>query len=649
MTDKENKLSDEQYNGKCDIFDSIKYIDKYGGELYIGKEKREELDNNGKNKYNEMEEKSREARDVFKVFAEKIIDNSKEEYTCNVSNWCTATNPSKICDYLWAEFKKKEWSNYPNSISIFIEKTDKYGCVLSVKLEIDDKKVDNPYVYKKQSDLLLLHLPYSSNEYVIREVKKEKKAKVEYKSTNTKYIGNDREEALKIYKSIDIAKVQIVKRIIKSLNKDEKKVVEETKQAFNALLPAYESIINELDNDSTETILTAETTNGEKNMEDEKIALNTILYGPPGTGKTYQSLIYAVGICEGKAKTQIEDDIKECEKKEKYKKIIDEYREKYKDRINYITFHQAYGYEEFIEGIKPKINKNDERFGENNNRDAENKIEYHYKNGVFKEFCNKAKKDDKNNYVFIIDEINRGNISKIFGELITLIEETKRNGAEEAMEVELPYSNERFSVPNNVYIIGTMNTADRSIAQLDTALRRRFSFVEMIPNSDVLKDIIVKEGEKGKYILEKNEGGADKENISIKNILDGINKRIEVLFDREHTIGHAFFTSLLDGDQINQSKLMNIFKDKIIPLLQEYFYDDYEKIALVLGENIKKANEHNAIIYEEKYEEDIFDSDRKSELLEENHVYKISDKALDKFETYKKMAIGAKMNKLTED
>lgn len=166
-------------------------------------------------------------------------------------------------------------------------------------------------------------------------------------------------------------------------------------------------------------------------------------------------------------------------------------------------------------------------------------------------------------YVFIIDEINRGNISKIFGELITLVEPSKRLGQSEGLQVRLPYSQKLFGIPDNVYLLGTMNTADRSIALLDTALRRRFSFVEMMPDSGVLDGIEV-------------------EGISISGLLTTLNRRIEVLFDREHTLGHAFFTPLRQSPSIET--LGEIFRDKVIPLLQEYFYDDYEKICLVLGD-----------------------------------------------------------------
>ena len=183
-------------------------------------------------------------------------------------------------------------------------------------------------------------------------------------------------------------------------------------------------------------------------------------------------------------------------------------------------------------------------------------------------------KENKEPYVFIIDEINRGNISKIFGELITLIETTKRTGKDECISTKLPYSKEEFTVPDNVYIIGTMNTADRSIALMDTALRRRFKFEEMLPDYDLLKDIFVEDEEV---------------RVNIGAMLKVINERIEYLYDREHTIGHAVFLELKENNNID--KLENIFKKSVIPLLQEYFYEDYEKIRIVLGDNAKDEDE----------------------------------------------------------
>ncbi|PKH03147.1 hypothetical protein CXF72_07885 [Psychromonas sp. MB-3u-54] len=182
---------------------------------------------------------------------------------------------------------------------------------------------------------------------------------------------------------------------------------------------------------------------------------------------------------------------------------------------------------------------------------------------------------ERKHYVLVIDEINRGNISKIFGELITLIEPSKRQGAEEALEVILPHSGEKFSVPDNLHIIGTMNTADRSLAMMDTALRRRFDFKEMMPNPKLFDD----------------EFGVI-ENINLTKLLTTLNKRIEALYDREHTLGHAFLFPTYDAMKAGKetkamTELQSAFQNKIIPLLEEYFYEDWRKIRLVLGDNQK--------------------------------------------------------------
>ena len=493
------------------------------------------------------------------------------------------------------------------------------------------------------------------------------------------------------------------------------------------------------------------------NTQNTDIAKNTILYGPPGTGKTYNTVMYAVAIIENKKLEEI--------KKENYTEVIDRYN-KYKEDglIEFTTFHQSYGYEEFIEGIKPVIHSDEE---------DETDIQYEVVPGLFKKFCDIAGKpilrkekcdiginesptiwkislegsgenstrtecmknehirigydeygreitnlfkgaagrhilnyfindmsigdivmscydcntvdaigvvtgeyewhneypeykrlrkvnwivngieeniikinngiklssptlyklkinlydvmdiikkysndvielEEKKNHVFIIDEINRGNISKIFGELITLIEPTKRIGQTEGQKVRLPYSQKLFGVPNNVYLIGTMNTADRSIATIDTALRRRFNFKEMLPDEEVLDGIYV-------------------EDVSIKDIFIKMNKRITVLFDREHTLGHAYFLPLKDAPTIET--LANIFENSIIPLLQEYFYEDYEKIRMVLGDNQKDSEDKQFITIEENDYNDLFgyiDYD-----FDEMSTYKINSFALTNIEAYR--------------
>ena len=338
-----------------------------------------------------------------------------------------------------------------------------------------------------------------------------------------------------------------------------------------------------------------------ENSEYKLLSVNTILYGPPGTGKTYNSVKYAVGTIDDKYS---QDGTKT------YSDYVKKFNELKADgQIAFTTFHQSYGYEEFIEGIKPFLGKRGVRRGRSD-------LNYKISDGVFKEFCNKAASDESNNYVFIIDEINRGNISKIFGELITLIEDSKRNGKEEEMSVTLPYSQEEFSVPKNVYILGTMNTADRSIALMDTALRRRFEFIEMMPDINLLKNVVVKDNK-------------DNKKIDIQKMLEKMNQRIEVLYDREHTLGHAFFMPLKNKEKPTIDQLESIFKNKIIPLLQEYFYEDYEKIMLVLG--IDPQNEDPNKFISVKSNEDLF---KNSSDIDLNPTYKINEDSFKEAKNY---------------
>ena len=507
----------------------------------------------------------------------------------------------------------------------------------------------------------------------------------------------------------------------------------------------------------------------ENNIEEQEVdkpmtdvRLNTILYGPPGTGKTYHTVIYAVAIIENRELASVEA--------ESYSDVLARYNEyKAQGRIEFTTFHQSFGYEEFIEGIRPVVSVDDET------SDAGD-VQYSVQPGIFKRFCERAERPaavvtndygigenpsiwkvsldgtgdnpirseclkkghirigwdeygesitdttdfsqyggrvvlnsfinrmqigdivlscysastidaigvvngdcewhdeyprlkrlrkvnwivkdikenilslnggtsmtlasvyrmgnvsltdvyqliDKHNpataaaqptqknYVFIIDEINRGNISKIFGELITLIEESKRVGKPEGMTARLPNSQKPFGVPDNVYIIGTMNTADRSIATIDTALRRRFLFREMLPNPQVLADVMV-------------------EDLSISAMLNRMNQRIAVLYDREHTIGHAYFMKLRDNPTVET--LAEIFRNNIIPLLQEYFYEDYEKIRLVLGDPQKTDPEEQFITACENDYVALFGSVDIG--LDDSNTYEINDKAFGNIESYR--------------
>lgn len=336
-----------------------------------------------------------------------------------------------------------------------------------------------------------------------------------------------------------------------------------------------------------------------EDYDDSTISRNRILYGPPGTGKTYNSVIYAVD-------TILENNNLD---KNKYSSYLREYRKlESSKQIAFTTFHQSYGYEEFIEGIRPVIS---------NNAESSEKSDPEYKivDGLFKSFCKNAMENKGRRFVFIIDEINRGNIAKIFGELITLIEESKRDGKPEAMSVILPYSGERFTVPDNVYIIGTMNTADRSIALLDTALRRRFTFIEKMPDPKVIRDIVIHSNNK---------------QVDVQRLLSKINRRIEILFDREHTIGHAFFVGLQDGSD-GFKNLEIIFKEKIFSLLQEYFHADYRLIMMVLGIPVDNTDETKFISISEINDTDIeFDTDNKLP----SALYQINEKAFSDINNY---------------
>ncbi|MCK8094566.1 AAA family ATPase [Pseudoalteromonas sp. 1CM17D] len=428
------------------------------------------------------------------------------------------------------------------------------------------------------------------------------------------------------------------------------------------------------------------------------VSLNQILYGPPGTGKTYHSIHAAVKAAEPEMFNALGIDESFGTTPEQRSELTRLYKELYNSgRIRFVTFHQSYGYEEFVEGLSAKT--------------EDKQITYFEKSGVFKELSNKAKDnliDSKKplaqltreqefeqileqfkleifeqlgsdesypitekcfildvaedgfiygneawpinhkmlfshlkalylenvesrkdvvafskeqggmgkarahasyffkvveelqrklprndiisanvmqrNYVLIIDEINRGNISKIFGELITLIEPSKRLGHSdsEAIEVTLPYSGDKFSVPDNLYIIGTMNTADRSLALMDTALRRRFDFIEMMPDYNVLHN------EEGSSFKVESDGFE----IDLARLLETMNKRIAALYDREHQLGHAFLMPVVKAiaagdDEKALHELKSCFQNKIIPLLAEYFFEDWQKIRLVVGDNQK--------------------------------------------------------------
>jgi Cdc6-like AAA superfamily ATPase len=251
-----------------------------------------------------------------------------------------------------------------------------------------------------------------------------------------------------------------------------------------------------------------------------------------------------------------------------------------KKRYVFTTFHQSFSYEDFIEGIKPIIYEDEQ------NPERGKQIIYDIKPGLFKKIVKEANEDRDNDYAIFIDEINRGNIANIFGELITLIEDDKRIDTANYIPAKLPYSNEDFGVPPNLYIIGTMNTADRSVEALDTALRRRFSFIEMNPEPSKLST------EEFKC-----------KGIDLEALLNAINNRIEKLLDKDYCIGHSYFMTVKNR-QSPLEEIKIIFQNKILPLLQEYFYGDWGKILLVIGkEFVETKKDSIKFLSTESYED----------------------------------------------
>ena len=268
--------------------------------------------------------------------------------------------------------------------------------------------------------------------------------------------------------------------------------------------------------------------------------LNFIVYGAPGTGKTYSTVEYALAIIDNKS-------IDEFKRENPDREINTErYREYVKQgRIVFTTFHQNYGYEEFIQGLRP-------------DRNAE-VLSFTIVDGVFKTIADRALPDMENNYVIIVDEINRANISKVFGELITLIEDDKRWGEKNAISVTLQ-SGDAFAVPNNLYIIGTMNSADKSISLIDAALRRRFSFIEQRPDSSLVPDGV------------------------LRKLFNSINSSLsEELESTDLLIGHSYFMNKTETD------LCSVMNGSIIPLLYEYLYDDRKKVMRILNKAIEAS------------------------------------------------------------
>ena len=580
-------------------FDMIgEYLENYSGEKY----RKPANAGNHKAEMEKIKSLGQNAQNEFNKYVEFVAGFLPNYQKGKTTSW---QNSGTITKYFWFEYKKKGYNDLPHSISLSINAYPEYdinkGLTLSARVELKDSLCDKDSNFSK-TEMYKIH-----NSLLDVPVKKTDKlyyqASLKSSQTETfKKFGTDAEE---VRKELDqLEKVQIVKEITgpyKEQNTAD--ILMQTVQAIAELMPYYEHILEVRENRIKEresNLMLNEEPETAYNLKESgnAIAKNSILYGPPGTGKTYYTAYYSVAICDGTSIEKLEE--------KSYEEVLERFNDlKEQGRVAFTTFHQSYGYEEFIEGIRPVMSGEEEK----------KSIEYEIVPGVFKEFCDKSAHVD-NPCVFIIDEINRGNISKIFGELITLIEETKRKGETEGLSAFLPYSQEEFGVPKNVYILGTMNTADRSIALMDTALRRRFNFIEMMPDCRTIEDIVIRQNGK---------------EVNIGDVLDIINRRIEFLFDREHTIGHAFFTSLKNGDSNSIERLADIFKNSIIPLLQEYFYDDYEKIRLVLGDNYKKDEQFQFIKKVNIVPKELFGE---SIRLESTALYSLNEDALGKVESY---------------
>lgn len=646
------------------------------------------------------------------VELKKIADCCREQYgldKCLPISWLDGSN-TKTRKYLWAQMKYSSYSESPVSVSLFVEKNGEQAR-FRISLEIKNDGTDKAAMAKYH---IHLELP--------------KKANMAYVSGSNEW-GNpvvipDSQEIIRNKVAAgEIKKVQLCVYIDPKPDQTNEFYHQQVMSAVGDLIPYYEYVLG-TPKAPTPPAYRPTLQEYEPQILKETYDKNIILYGPPGTGKTYSTGLYAVAICDGLALGDVEAL--------DYEAVMRRYGElTAAGRIAFTTFHQSYGYEEFIEGIRPNLDRESKE------------LSYSIEPGVFKKFCAAAEKrvvlsetdlpdvssarvwcvlldgagvsglkqdcfanqtirigwdqcpeiitgeteglngkerrillnfqdemeigdvvvtersnktidgigiitgeyefdgstakwprkrrvkwlmtgseldltklnggknldrksvypldripadrilslvpdsrelhveDQPKPFVFVIDEINRGNISKIFGELITLIEDTKRGGMAEQASAILPYSGEVFQVPGNVYILGTMNTADRSIALMDTALRRRFRFVEMMPDAGVLRKI-----------------GADRvQDLDVAAMLEKINERITCLYDREHTIGHAFFTKLAQSPTLET--LAAIFEKSVIPLLQEYFYEDYQKIQLVLGDNEKSDDRFKFIVDEE--------------------------------------------------
>ena len=444
--------------------------------------------------------------------------------------------------------------NYRQAFLYIIESDDEIDTIIDNLLDADYKL---PYIGKSAiSEIIGNAFPNNYVYYNERDIKALKILDIDIKKKRGETFG-------KFFKRYN-------EEIEPIINKYKEKVGQKTKttiplevdQFFSWLTEKHSDKINE----DTSQIYQKPENDVNENFKDK----NFIFYGPPGTGKTYLFKNF-INQFEENNKSLYNNLKNFTDSNKKSNDILID-----KNRYKFICFHQSYSYEDFIEGYKPSPVSN---------KDNSKEMIIERQEGFFKKFVEAAKDNPDENYYFVIDEINRGNVSKIFGELITLIEEDKRS---EDWAVKLQYSGETFYIPDNVYLIGTMNTADKSIANIDVALRRRFTFVRMDPKSDLIpkNDIKRKNGF-------KNLNGENPENL--RKWFAYLNEYIEKEIDKDHAIGHSY--------------LMNIRKDeelqfqldyKIKPLLEEYFYHEdsdtldniqnYCEIELV-EDNIEKNEE----------------------------------------------------------